>query len=50
MYLNVDFPWNVKSLADMMEFSNGDIEEINALIPDFVKFVIPMEKLNEKQD
>ena len=45
---NIDFPWNVIEFGKLMEFANGDVEEIDALTPDVVGMLFNFEKLDKE--
>ena len=41
--LNIAFPWNVIDFGKLMKFANGDVEEINNMIPDIVAMIFDFE-------
>lgn len=47
LYLNVQFPDNVKSFVEYLQFANGDIPELSNYIPDASNYIINKDDLDE---
>jgi hypothetical protein len=45
--IDANIPWNVKGLGKLMDFSNGDIEEIKLIFPDLIPKIIDLSQLSE---
>ena len=45
--LNIDFPWNIIEYGKIMEFANGDVEEIESITPDVVGMLVDFAKLDK---
>jgi len=50
LYMNINFPQNLRSFGGYLEVASGEIEELQQFVPDLLSYILDYDEIEEDWD